>query len=93
LAFVDFCGVTDRKLPVSQPYFVETSKGKTGLDAVKLMPKCGIIAAADEFNEVAWDNIESISNSFKCARLQGSNFYETYLVKTHSYYVLDFVLY
>jgi hypothetical protein len=80
LAFVDFCGVTDPSLPVSQPYFVETSKGKTGLKAISEMPECDIIAADDELNEARWATLKPIANSFKCARMQGSNFYTTYIV-------------
>jgi hypothetical protein len=49
--------------------------------AIKTMPKCPIILVHQENDVQVWNNIDTFIDNFKCARLQGSNYYDTFVVK------------
>ena len=44
------------------------------------MPQCQIILVHQENSEQVWKNVTTFLDEFKCARLQGTNYYDTYLV-------------
>ena len=63
-------------------------KNSIGPYAISEMPSCQIISPNNEDNEIVWQNITSFLNSFKCAKIQGSNYYDTYVVCTRT--ILNF---
>ena len=80
LVFVDFCGATNEKSPTSQLYGVQLGKNSTGLDAIKKMPPCKVIAPKDEDKESTWKKLPKFLGDFQCAILQGCNHYDQYVV-------------
>lgn len=82
LVFMDFCDSSTTDLtPTSAFYGISVDSNSIGLRAIHLMPKCQIILPHLENNESTWENIPSFLGTFKCARVQGSNNYETLIVR------------
>ncbi|RNA29536.1 von Willebrand factor D and EGF domain-containing [Brachionus plicatilis] len=82
LIFVDFCNVQSYSSPTSKVYGVSVEKDFIGPKAIREVPPCPFISSLDESNKQTWDSIPTILESFKCARLQGSNYYTYYLIRT-----------
>lgn len=81
LVFVDFCSPASPLLAASKIYGVWVQKNRIGLQSIRESPTCPIIAVADEDSEHVWQRLPKYIGNFKCARLQGSNNYDTYLVR------------
>jgi hypothetical protein len=80
IIFIDFCTASSVSSPASQFYGVSVEKNSIGPLAIKKVPRCQIILVNQENDERVWRNITTFLGNFKCARLQGSNYYDTYVV-------------
>jgi hypothetical protein len=83
LVFFDFCTASGPSSPTSRFYGVSVEKNAIGPKAIKQMPPCQIILVHQENDERVWANVTTFLDSFKCVRLQGSNYYDTYVVSVH----------
>lgn len=82
LVFMDFCTASSDSSPTSQFFTLtagEVSHEVTYKD-IQQLPKCDIILQGHEDNEETWKNIKPFEKYFKCARVQGKNKFETYIV-------------
>ncbi|RNA13009.1 hypothetical protein BpHYR1_043789 [Brachionus plicatilis] len=82
LMFVDFCNVQSNNSPTSKIYGVSVERSFIGFKAIRKLSPCPFISSLHENNTKTWDSIPTILESFKCARLQGSNYYTYYLIRT-----------
>lgn len=86
LIFVDFCNVTNVISPTSQLYGVDFSyvdENDFGQKAIQKLDFCPIIPVEDEDKQATWDMIDdTFLDAFKCVRLQGSNYYDWFVVIT-----------
>lgn len=82
LAFVDFCGVSnqDEILPVSQLYGTSINEHDEKKGPILKFNDCPIISPLDEDNEETWYFVRPFLDNFKCVRLQGSSYYDTFVV-------------
>lgn len=82
LVFMDFCTASGDSSPTSEFYTVNAGKVTHALTYkdIKQLPKCDIILQGHEDNEETWRNIKPFEKYFKCARVQGKNKFETYIV-------------
>lgn len=82
IIFLDFCESKSAFSPTASSFFsVSLNKQTVGFDAINEIPPCDIILPQDENNLDVWKLIKPIVNGrFKCARLQGANNFETYVV-------------
>ena len=74
--FVDFCGVKNTKLPVSQPYYCiwTREKARWTLTHCTSYRHAALFRLKDSIaKEIAWSNVPTVAGAFKCARLQGGN--------------------
>lgn len=53
------------------------------------MPPCKTIYPSQENDETSWENISIFLDNFKCAKIQGSNHFETYVVKKNTKLILS----
>lgn len=81
IAFVDFCSTENPLSPTSQLYGVSIDDGTFGPNAIHKLSHCAIISPLDEDNENVWKSFAPFLGHFKCARLQGSNYYDSYVVR------------
>ncbi|RNA24022.1 von Willebrand factor D and EGF domain-containing -like [Brachionus plicatilis] len=89
LVFVDFCSNSE---PLSKLiYGVSVDNDSIGVHGIKEMPPCQTISPLQENNESAWRNVTTFMDTFKCARIQGSNYYDTYVIRTVERYFSESV--
>jgi hypothetical protein len=83
LAFMDFCSRSSNKSPTSEFYTVSAGKVSHEITEkdIRPMPKCEIILQGQEDDESVWKRIRPVEQFFKCARVQGKNNFETYIVR------------
>ncbi|RNA13528.1 von Willebrand factor D and EGF domain-containing [Brachionus plicatilis] len=92
LMFVDFCNVQSNTSPTSKIYGVSVEQNHIGPKAIREIPQCPVISPLYENSKTTWESIPTILGSFKCARLQGSNYYTDYLIRTVENHFEDSVL-
>ena len=80
IIFVDFCTANGVSSPTSQLYGVSVENNSIGPNAIKKVPRCQIILVHQENDERVWRNVTTFLDNFKCVRLQGSNYYDTFVV-------------
>lgn len=82
LVFMDFCTASSSKSPTSEFYTVSSGKVSHEITEkdIKPLPKCDIILPGQENDEAVWKSIKPVQSFFKCARIQGKNNFETYVV-------------
>lgn len=80
---MDFCTASSPSSPTSAFYTVTSSNISHSIDYtdIKAVPKCDIILPGQEDNEQVWNQIRPFESFFKCARIQGKNNFETYVVR------------
>lgn len=90
LVFLDFCSTSESFSRLI--YGVSIDKDSIGIKGIKQMPPCQTISPLNENNENTWQNISAFLGNFKCARIQGSNYYDTYVVKHRTFYLFIFYI-
>ena len=85
---MDFCETTSQFSPTANSWFsVAPNAESIGFEAISELDKCSIILPQDENNMEIWDQLPEIINGrFKCARLQGANNFETFVVVIFQYF-------
>jgi hypothetical protein len=82
ILFVDFCQPASDLFEASKFYGVWVQKNRVGIDSIRDPPNCPIIKVDQEDSESTWNNIDRYIGNFRCARLQGANYYDTYIIRT-----------
>jgi len=80
---MDFCSRSSNKSPTSEFYTISAGKVSHEITEkdIRPMPKCEIILQGQEDDESVWKRIRPVEQFFKCARVQGKNNFETYIVR------------
>ena len=80
--FIDFCSATSPLSPTSKAYGLIIDKNATEFNIIKEISQlCPWIPLKYEDDAKTWDNIKPIFGNFKCAKLQGRNHYDDFVVK------------
>ena len=79
---MDFCTASNEKSPTSEFYTITSGKVSHEITAKDIiaLKKCDIILQGEEDNESVWNGIQVVEKFFKCARVQGKNNFETFIV-------------
>ncbi|CAF0998310.1 unnamed protein product [Brachionus calyciflorus] len=78
--FLDFCN--DQK-PITQSMQLYVAYAQNGRSVVKQVPPCVVISPTNENNPTTWNSINTFMEDFKCAKIQGGSYYDTYVLRTN----------